>query len=97
MPVRARRHGTHPTRRPLALSATSLLALRHLLLQIIDKMLRTFLSQHFSRLVRHVGLLAQGLKFVPLRFSHHWFFHRGSFTRWLFHASRRSTLMPELL
>jgi hypothetical protein len=38
--------------RHLVLSAAILLALGHLLLQIIDKMLRAFLGQHLSRLVR---------------------------------------------
>jgi hypothetical protein len=48
-------------------SAAILLVLGHLLLQIIDEMLRPFLGQHFTRLVRHVRLLTQRLEFVSLR------------------------------
>src|SRR5438046_2735013 len=76
--------------------AAILLALGHLLLQIIDKMLRPFSCQHFPRLVRHVRLLTQRLEFLPLRLGHHWFVHGRSVTRWLFPASRRSALTPEL-
>jgi hypothetical protein len=94
--------GWHPTisqvveARHLLLSAAILLALVHLLLQIIYEMLRPFLCQHFTRLVRYVRLLAQRLEFVPLRLGHHWFVHGRSFARWLFPASRRSALTPEL-
>jgi hypothetical protein len=43
-----------------------LLSFGQLLLQIINKVLRAFLCQKFARLVRHVSVLAERLKFVSL-------------------------------
>jgi hypothetical protein len=89
MPVKASRDGTHHDigRWWLDISSSALqFYLRWASASsIIDKMLRAFLGQHLSRLVRHVRLLAQGLNFVALRYPR--FCHRRSL-----HVSRISSI-----
>ena len=49
------------------LSASGLLTFSQLLLQIINKVLRTLLCEEFARFMGHVRFLAEGFELVPFQ------------------------------